>query len=67
MTFFSGNSGVRTTESSRNLERAIGIEPIAGSRSINQIKLIRLPLHHRYTLVLAHYQRVLRPSCAQIL
>ena len=27
MTFFSGNSGVRTTESSRNLERAMGIEP----------------------------------------
>jgi hypothetical protein len=40
----------------------MGIEPMAGSRSINQIKLIRLPLHHHYTLVLVHYQGF----CAQV-
>jgi len=28
-----------------NLERAMGIEPIAHVRPINQIMLIRLPLH----------------------
>ena len=44
MALFGSAASAKATESTGFMERAMGIEPIAGSRSINQIMLIRLPL-----------------------
>jgi hypothetical protein len=45
MGYFQRLSRIKAMESSEFLERAMGIEPNAVSRPINQIMLIRLPLH----------------------